>query len=166
MAHWGCFLLLFLGLGSLSSSVPRQFHVVKEQKNWTEAQQYCREEFTDLATIDNMTEMEKVNHTIHEVSAENGNRAAWIGLFKQNDAWKWSDGSNSSFRKWNTGEPNNGDGKEFCTKILNPSGAWNDAGCDHRSHFICYEGESLSIFSAWNGQCGQCVTDNIITMSC
>ncbi|XP_048092029.1 macrophage mannose receptor 1-like [Alosa alosa] len=87
-----------------------------------------------------MTEMEKVNHTIHEVSAENGNRAAWIGLFKQNDPWKWSDGSSSSFRNWKTGEPNNGDKKEFCTKILNSSGAWNDAGCDHRSHFICYEG--------------------------
>ncbi|KAG5261359.1 hypothetical protein AALO_G00303110 [Alosa alosa] len=185
MAHCGCFLLLFLGLGSLSSSVPRQFHVVKEQKSWTEAQQYCRE-FTDLATIDNMTEMEKgengkwhddrCSHIYCFICYDGGNSthpyvlvteeknwadaqrycrekhtdlasvrnqtknnqtSAWIGLFR--DGWEWSDGSNSLFRYWNTGEPNYGTG-EFCAETLNASrGWWNDLGYHHPRSFICFE---------------------------
>ncbi|XP_076145698.1 C-type mannose receptor 2-like, partial [Alosa pseudoharengus] len=243
---------LLSGLCCLSFSVPRQFHVVKEQKNWTEAQQYCREKFTDLATIDDMTEMEKVKSMIHEAGVKwawiglkqgkwqwsladrgfyreneaefrnwgekqpdggdqecvykgekgtwhddrcshihrficydggnsthpyvlvtdkknwadaqrycrerhtdlasvrnqkendqieevSGGSSAWIGLFR--DAWEWSDGSSSSFRHWNTGEPNYGSIDEFCAEILNaPGGWWNDASCDdHQTPFICYE---------------------------
>src|SRR4029434_1222512 len=75
---------LLSGLCSLSSCVPRQFHVVKEKKTWTEAQRYCREEFTDLATIDNMREMEMLNSTMNEAGAEK----PWIGL-KQGSSPKW-----------------------------------------------------------------------------
>ncbi|XP_062372051.1 macrophage mannose receptor 1-like [Sardina pilchardus] len=133
--------LLLSGLCSLSSSVPRQFHVVKEQKNWTEAQQYCREEFTDLATIDDMTEMEKVNSLIREADAGN----AWIGLklgSKQTDDWEWSDGSSYSFNYWNSGEPNFGSETEFCAEARS-SGRWNDAGCHYPRSFICYDEKPL-----------------------
>ncbi|XP_062372378.1 L-selectin-like [Sardina pilchardus] len=207
--------LLLSGLVSLSSSVPHQFHVVKEQKNWSEAQQYCREKFTDLATIDDMTEMEKVKSKIHEAGAGD----AWIGLkrgdwqwsladrdfYRENEAefrnwnpggdsthpyvlvtdsknwtdaqsycrenhtdlasvrnqaendqveqvrralgrsayfglfraaWsEWSDGSSSSFRYWNSGEPNNVG--VVCTVIM-PSGQWKDEDCGHPRPFICY----------------------------
>ncbi|XP_062372092.1 macrophage mannose receptor 1-like [Sardina pilchardus] len=131
--------LLLSGLVSLSSSVPRQFHVVKEQKNWTEAQQYCREKFTDLATIDDMTEMEKVKSKIHEAGAGD----AWIGL-KRGD-WQWSLAdrdfyreNEAEFRNWYPGEPSGGAGEE-CVYMRN-NGRWFDYWCRYSAPFICYDG--------------------------
>ncbi|XP_062372041.1 macrophage mannose receptor 1-like [Sardina pilchardus] len=107
--------------------------LVKEKKNWADAQRHCRENHIDLASVRNQAENDQINKVKGETGA-----IVWIGLFR--DAWEWSDGSSSSFRYWDTGEPNNGDKDEFCVKTRNASGAqWNDAGCDDRSHFICYE---------------------------
>ncbi|XP_076145686.1 C-type mannose receptor 2-like [Alosa pseudoharengus] len=133
-------ILLVSGLGSLSSSVPRQFHVVKEQKSWTEAQQYCREKFTDLATIDDMTEMEKVKSLIHEAGAGN----AWIGLKQGSSSkWQWSLAGREFYREneaefWNWGlaQPD-GDGQECVYKGEN--GHWHDSRCSDSHPFICYD---------------------------
>ncbi|KAG5261360.1 hypothetical protein AALO_G00303120 [Alosa alosa] len=133
-------ILLVSGLCSLSSSVPRRFHVVKEQKSWTEAQQYCREEFTDLATIDNMTEMEKVNSMILEAGAGN----AWIGL--KQGKWRWSLAdrefyreNESEFRNWASNPPNGGAEKE-CVARKHANGKWHHNKCIERLPFICYDG--------------------------
>ncbi|XP_062376881.1 macrophage mannose receptor 1-like [Sardina pilchardus] len=120
---------LSAGLSSLSSSVPRQFHVVKEPKNWTEAQQYCREKFTDLATINDMTEMEKVKSMIHEAGAEE----AWIGL--KRGEWQWSLAKSdfhreneAEFRNWDTNQPNENGGNSTHPYVLVTDGKnWTDA---------------------------------------
>uniref|UniRef100_A0A3P9NCK8 Macrophage mannose receptor 1-like n=1 Tax=Poecilia reticulata TaxID=8081 RepID=A0A3P9NCK8_POERE len=69
-----------------------QYIFIDETKNWTEAQSYCREHYSDLALIKNMEDM---NTLINPVPTS----TAWIGLYRA--AWKWVDGSNSSFRNWN-----------------------------------------------------------------
>ncbi|XP_062372526.1 macrophage mannose receptor 1-like [Sardina pilchardus] len=129
--------LLVSGLGSLSSSAPRQFHVVMEQKNWTEAQQYCREKFTDLATIHNMTENETVKNLIHAAGAGD----AWIGLKRVE--WQWSLADRDFYREdeaqftnWDEGQPNRGD--EECV-ALKEKGKWHDFKCTKSFHFICYD---------------------------
>ncbi|XP_049423958.1 C-type lectin lectoxin-Lio3-like [Epinephelus fuscoguttatus] len=68
-----------------------EYHFVKEKKTWTEAQQYCREHHTDLATVSNMTDMER----LHD-SAQNQD-GAWIGLYSDPERnergmwhWQWS----------------------------------------------------------------------------
>ncbi|XP_036452782.1 macrophage mannose receptor 1-like [Colossoma macropomum] len=131
-------ILLFSALWTLSFCGTHQFHVVEEKKNWTNAQKYCREKFTDLATIESQEEMEAVKSVLKRTA---GN--FWIGLKQKdkndNTSWIWSDGSNCTYRYWSTGEPNNGGG-EMCVQLLqNPEYRWNDAGCQWSHPFICYE---------------------------
>ncbi|KAI4886524.1 hypothetical protein NFI96_034120 [Prochilodus magdalenae] len=135
-------LLLFSALWTLSLCGTRHFHLVNETKNWTEAQSYCRENFTDLATIESQQDMDAL------IAVLNGTgEHSWIGLREKdepyrtvgNRSWTWSDGSNSSYRYWNTGEPNHAVG-DTCVQLWDgPEYRWNDAGCQWPNPFICYE---------------------------
>ncbi|XP_072543769.1 macrophage mannose receptor 1-like [Salminus brasiliensis] len=125
-------LLLFSALWTLSLCGTPQFHVVKEGKNWTEAQKYCRENFTDLVSIENQEEMDAVKAALNGTT---GNY--WIGL-KQKVSWSWSDGSNFSYSDWNTSEPNNPVG-DNCVQLYSEYGyKWADAGCHWPGPFVCY----------------------------
>ncbi|XP_067257683.1 C-type mannose receptor 2-like [Chanodichthys erythropterus] len=243
-----CFILLLIALCSVSECVQRQYHFINVKKNWTEAQRYCRENYTDLATIDNMNDMNELKKSVNDVfwiglqktsvykwqwssgdpalylnwgsgqpdggdecglmlngqfhdyscsnaipficnntntglvfvnqtknwrdaqsycrqnhidlvSVRNQNEnqrvqqfinglslsgsLIWIGLFR--DSWQWSDQSDSSFRYWNTGEPNNAGGAENCVDILNTVGLWNDAPCHLQFPFVCHEDKLILI---------------------
>ncbi|XP_062283204.1 macrophage mannose receptor 1-like [Scomber scombrus] len=110
-----------------------KFILINTTMNWTEAQSYCRANYTDLATVRNEAENQEVKNLTD-------GEEVWIGLFK--DSWKWSDGSNSSFRYWASGEPNNYAGKkEDCVAMnFNHAGGWEDWNCDQNKPFICYKG--------------------------
>ncbi|XP_057193834.1 C-type lectin lectoxin-Lio2-like [Triplophysa rosa] len=63
----------------------RFIHVSDQQRTWREAQLYCRQRYTDLATIRNTDDHDQIINLISE------NLYAWIGLFQ--DSWMWSDGT-------------------------------------------------------------------------
>ncbi|KAG9274667.1 macrophage mannose receptor 1-like, partial [Astyanax mexicanus] len=110
----------------------RQFYLVNERKNWTEAQKYCREKFTDLATIQNQEEVDAVKSALNGASGY-----FWIGL--RQDPWIWSDGSNSSYRNWISGEANNPVG-DYCVHLISKQeNSWHVIECNLASPFICYE---------------------------
>uniref|UniRef100_A0A3B4XMV1 C-type lectin domain-containing protein n=1 Tax=Seriola lalandi dorsalis TaxID=1841481 RepID=A0A3B4XMV1_SERLL len=108
--------------------------LINKFMTWTEAQSYCRANHTDLTSVRNLQENQKVMNLVPS------NKLVWIGLFR--DSWKWLDGSNSSFRNWHENVPDNRYHKEECVAAnFANSGKWEDWTCDYRRAFICYSGK-------------------------
>ncbi|CAB1316962.1 unnamed protein product, partial [Coregonus sp. 'balchen'] len=132
------FLLFFSGLSILPSSVPHQFHFVNINKTWTEAQSFCRQKYTDLATVDDMADMERLNSTVTGLTGLTGlTEPAWIGLY--NRSWRWSleDTELDTEGFWEIGQPNNIRKNEFCVWMRN--GSWHDDNCGKPYDFVCYD---------------------------
>lgn len=126
------------GLTALSASVIREYHYVKMLKTWTEAQSYCRETFTDLATVENQSDNDRLLSILQGL----GNYA-WIGLYDNMTGWKWALGNadfDNEYSNWRTGEPNNKKFNECCT-IMTSNGRWNDALCSQTHPAVCYYGK-------------------------
>ncbi|KAI4905500.1 hypothetical protein NFI96_014284 [Prochilodus magdalenae] len=137
----------------VSTTFSHQYHFVNESKSWTEAQRYCRENYTDLATIDNMEEMNRLINTVN--SSYSG--LAWIGLYDDLDSWRWSLDDDSfykegerDFRGW-THQPDNYNGKELCA-YMQPDGTWFDGNCQYPNTFVCYNGKNGTNNYIWINQ--------------
>ncbi|KAL7375180.1 hypothetical protein ABVT39_013275 [Epinephelus coioides] len=174
--QWSLFLLLLMGQCSFFMCHLHEYHFVEEKKTWTEAQQYCREHHTDLATVSDMTDMERLqrkqsNKTFHLIEDRmswpqaqsycrehhtdlvsgdqqleddefktqyKSDREAWIGLFR--DSWRWSDGSNHSFRYWDLESDNDQDHNQYKLILIKKNMTWEDAlyYCEEHHHDLVY----------------------------
>ncbi|KAL7853042.1 hypothetical protein SRHO_G00188270 [Serrasalmus rhombeus] len=148
---WISIILLFSAVCGVSAYVPHQYVFVKESKTWTEAQSYCRQTYTDLATINNMEEMKKLNYTLNTLK-DAPNSSVWIGLKKEDAVkWLWSladanfyrDGD--TYRNWWSGEPNNGGNRdEYCVAMYKDNRGWFDIQCEDLFTFVCYNEKKTS----------------------
>ncbi|KAI9524338.1 hypothetical protein NQZ68_018021 [Dissostichus eleginoides] len=122
-----------------------EYHFLPEGKSWDEARSYCREHFTDLATVSDMRDVERMINSSQTTDA-------WIGLRSINERdikeWRWSlpgekyistECNPECAPEWGTNEPDNeGVDPENCVAIT-PSKKWYDIRCSRSpKRFICY----------------------------
>ncbi|XP_051988888.1 L-selectin-like [Xyrauchen texanus] len=132
---------LLTAVFSFSACVARQYHFVNQNLTWTEAQRFCRENYTDLATINNKNDIEELMKTVNDESVQH----VWIGLYRTEiKTWKWSlgdpvfyTGSDSHDQNWRNSQ-SNGDGD--CVYMNN--GGWHKSQCSDKTSFICYNDSS------------------------
>uniref|UniRef100_A0A3B3CLZ9 C-type lectin domain-containing protein n=1 Tax=Oryzias melastigma TaxID=30732 RepID=A0A3B3CLZ9_ORYME len=119
-----------------------QYRFINEVKTWDEAQKYCREKHTDLATVTSMADMKRLNQDL-------GSRKAWIGLYRDaggSRMWQWSQPEvqfNESQSKWDNYEPGDS-GTENCGAVRRTL-MWLDLSCNSIQPFICYDGENAQM---------------------
>ncbi|XP_042079907.1 proteoglycan 3-like [Haplochromis burtoni] len=140
MKRCGLILLLLSGYVMVchfqSDQLVRQLHLVDLQKSWNDAQQYCRDEYIDLAIVNSSA-------LIQEAQKWAGSTEVWIGLSKSD--WKWSrlgPFQSSWFPSWSPGQPGTGE----CVTISS-DGSWSTRQCSEQHSFFCFIGEC---FGLWN----------------
>ncbi|XP_039505383.1 uncharacterized protein LOC120461284 [Pimephales promelas] len=101
---------------------------------WAKAQNYCRENHIDLATVQTAEDWT----TLQEVAdAEKYRSFAWIGLYNDVDSWRWSyKEERLVFQYWGSGQPDNNYDEEECVEMFS-SGYWNDCPCNANRYFFC-----------------------------
>lgn len=116
------------------------FYFIPDYMNWTTAQAYCRENYTDLVTANDQGDCDQLLKTVPKGFTQ----LIWIGLYRTGGTapWIWSDQSKSTFRLWGSGQPNNYGGKQFCAGA-SPNVQWNDLECPDKYAFVCYSGVYL-----------------------
>ncbi|XP_047659851.1 C-type lectin-like [Tachysurus fulvidraco] len=104
----------------------QRYIFISTRMTWLEAQAYCRQHHTDLASSRVATEDSFIKGLTSDWT--------WFGLFR--DSWKWTDQTNFSTITWMTGKPDNALGNENCGYINNSQAA--DARCSDIMPFFCY----------------------------
>ncbi|XP_028261648.1 C-type mannose receptor 2-like [Parambassis ranga] len=114
----------------------KKFHLIQDKMNWSQAQNYCRHNHTDLISgAQQLAEFEKERGSEYDL---------WIGLFR--DTWRWSDRSNFSFRHWDK-EPWSQDKQigEKCATTLLKGGKWSFDNCNEQKPFFCYKSKLVLV---------------------
>lgn len=109
------------------------FHLIDLKKTYNEAKSYCREMYTDLATVHSLADM---NSLITLVPTDNFR--AWIGL-EIGDAWIWHwswPDHRVDFLNWKAGEPKK-ENRDTCV-AMDPQGKWFESDCGTKRHFVCH----------------------------
>ncbi|XP_030018839.1 L-selectin-like [Sphaeramia orbicularis] len=134
--EWSLFLLLLMGHCSFLMGQLYNYHYIKQNMNWSAAQAYCRREHTDLATVYNMRDMNRL--------CGDSCKEGWIGLHDQQHTdrtWHWSLPGveyNESDTNWAENEPNDKDGPENTVEMLK-NFKWIDVPDRSNPSFICYD---------------------------
>ncbi|XP_070401187.1 putative C-type lectin domain family 20 member A isoform X1 [Nothobranchius furzeri] len=108
------------------------FYLISTTMTWFQAQSYCRQYHTDLASVRNLSENQRLMTLVQS-------SGAWFGLYRNN--WRWSDDSTMSYTSWNKKYPAGGIRGCVAAGFKGPGG-WEDWMCDAEKVFVCYSGPS------------------------
>ncbi|XP_055361838.1 secretory phospholipase A2 receptor-like [Betta splendens] len=142
-----------------SSGLYHEYHFVNTNLTWSQAQNYCRTTYTDLATIETITE---INHVINTLSGSNSQ--VWIGLNARHD-WRWTHDIWDKFVDLQN-QNKNGPFLPYCLgRSFSTNGGWWIENCSLEYPFVCVNGtqevyvnQSMDWFTAWR-YCRENFTD-------
>uniref|UniRef100_A0A8C3AEG4 C-type lectin domain-containing protein n=1 Tax=Cyclopterus lumpus TaxID=8103 RepID=A0A8C3AEG4_CYCLU len=105
------------GLCLFTSCVQRrQYSFIETPQTWPDARRYCRDQHTDLATVNDEDDLEQLTGLI-----ESGVSLVFLGLYR---SWGWSlsdaddyKEGERTFWKWTSGEPL--DKAHYCGRFFN-----------------------------------------------
>ncbi|XP_039465876.1 putative C-type lectin domain family 20 member A [Oreochromis aureus] len=131
----------FICYDEMKKDNKRLYFIQDTKLNWTQAQSYCRYNYTDLASGLDQVDGKEMKALI---KSKDSKFSAWIGLFR--DSWRWSDGSDFSFRYWDMQLFNDEQSNKTCAMtLLNRSGKWSSDECDKEKPFFCYDDKLILI---------------------
>lgn len=141
---------------SHSHTFPLEYHYIPLSVNWAGAQNYCRVNYTDLVTIENMDDISRLNRPNTDTSLAwiglNDDPLSWKGVMGNDvNSWRWSATGKTNlngYQNWAPGQPNNVNGNQSCV-VMNSDGKWNDQACDYLTSFVCYTGKKI-LFNGLN----------------
>lgn len=128
MYHAG-FSFIVLGLS--------EFHLVELSKSFKDAKTYCRDVYSDFATVHNFSDMS----TLIALTLNKSVRRAWLGLEIGKEPlwhWTWQD-QMIDFLNWRDGNPLDND--EDACAAMDEDGQWFQSTCGTKRSFVCH-GES------------------------
>lgn len=111
----------------------RQYYFIDEPRTWHRAQRYCRHYYTDLATVNDVQDLEK----LAELTGSE-QQASFVGLHK---TWSFSSSDDyhegdMTYWNWENNQPH----KYKCGSV-GTTGKWKAKNCRDELNFICYTGK-------------------------
>ncbi|XP_026210056.1 LOW QUALITY PROTEIN: macrophage mannose receptor 1 [Anabas testudineus] len=104
-------------------------------RTWAEARADCVNQGGDLVSITDPFEQAFIQGIIQLTPT---GISLWMGGHDSitEGGWEWTDSSPFRYIHWNTGNPDNYNGED-CLSILINNGYWNDDNCEHKRGYIC-----------------------------
>ncbi|XP_055052937.2 lymphocyte antigen 75-like [Misgurnus anguillicaudatus] len=146
-------LLLFLNLFELHSGLFREHYYVNDDKNWNDAQEYCRDHYDYLSTVSS-SDLQTLS-----TNPDLTDDKFWIGLYadQSNNIWKWSEGGKATINYWHSGQPNPDNNK--CGYVDKDDSKAHDDDCNKKYRFYCmkvYELVLVKQESTWEEALDYC----------
>uniref|UniRef100_W5LKC4 C-type lectin domain-containing protein n=1 Tax=Astyanax mexicanus TaxID=7994 RepID=W5LKC4_ASTMX len=113
----------------------QQYPYISKKMSWMEAQKFCRETFSDLATVNTKEDMSGLLRIILAAVTQN----VYIGLYRSGVfTWHWTLPGNGylEFQNWKAGQPKVGSEQDGCAG-MDQNGEWFEDSCSTQRTFVC-----------------------------
>ncbi|XP_060779081.1 snaclec coagulation factor IX/factor X-binding protein subunit A-like [Neoarius graeffei] len=105
--------------------------LVKENKTWEEAREYCRTNYTGLASVTSETSLRQLELETMQTQTE----SVWTGLRFMNGQWLWVSGEQLGSL---VSMPSCPAPSYRCGALNNMTRTLKNLNCNERLNFVCY----------------------------